>query len=757
MDSQPAIYLQQETRTVLPKSTMQNGSSSEVNCKSHQFPVSKNHVSSACPNLVKVSEVDSNNTKQMGPSGVQEEFQPLEVETEQDQNPDQPLKRPDGWEEFEHDTKCGIGGYEPQWLQKLASKKSYVLMYGLIGMFHLIIGSYFVATISTIEKRFKIPSRTSGLITSAVDIAGLFSSFLISYLGNRGHKTRWVASGTLLVGLSCFMRLVPHLIFGPGQDALELTEEYGTSHHTAVGNFSSINEDSQAFVCRSEYEDEEDCSVDSLSSIPSIIFFVSFLIHGIGTCAYYNLGMSYLDDNIRKNKTPILLAIWQCIRMLGPTIGYLYGSYALQKYVAVSVHPTITIDDPRWIGAWWHAWGPFGVMCLILALMFALFPKKLPRAAQRTMAEVAEGKLTNRTTGISFFDFKMVLRRLTKNKVLLFNSFSSVFYMFGLTGYWTFMPKYMETQFRQSASRSSLLTGTVGLICSALGIMASGAVISKFKPRPHYLAGWNVIVEAMDVIGHFSYSFLSCTVDDLHGDMKPDHSWDLIADCNTDCDCGPTLKYSPVCAIDGSNTFYSACHAGCTTLEIVNGTKMYGNCSCIGSEGMGWAVDGACQVDCSTNFTIFLVTLCIMQFLSASGRAGNTIIQFRCVDQDDKSMSIGFTEALLCALAFIPGPIVYGVLLDSACIVWGQTCGETGNCWLYDGQRLGFLLNFTASGFLLGGTLLDIGVWYNVKDLQIYDKEVETGNMKKKKTKKNTREEQERIDQLNEPCEFPLL
>lgn len=68
-----------------------------------------------------------------------------------------------------------------------------------------------------------------------------------------------------------------------------------------------------------------------------------------------------------------------------------------------------------------------------------------------------------------------------------------------------------------------IVLGTVGLICSALGIMASGAVISKFKPRPHYLAGWNVIVEAMDVIGHFSYSFLSCTVDDLHGDMKPDH------------------------------------------------------------------------------------------------------------------------------------------------------------------------------------------------------------------------------------------
>jgi hypothetical protein len=62
------------------------------------------------------------------------------------------------------------------------------------------------------------------------------------------------------------------------------------------------------------------------------------------------------------------------------------------------------------------------------------------------------------------------------------------------------------------------------------------------------------------------------------------------------------------------------------------------------------------------------------------------------------------------------------------------------------------------SGFLLGGTLLDIVVWYYVKDLQIYDKEDETDNMKKKKTsKKRKREEQERIDQLNKPFEFPLL
>jgi hypothetical protein len=62
-----------------------------------------------------------------------------------------------------------------------------------------------------------------------------------------------------------------------------------------------------------------------------------------------------------------------------------------------------------------------------------------------------------------------------------------------------------------------------------MGIVASGAVIARFKPRPRYLAGWNVIVEILEVIGHLSYGFLTCTVDDLHGHMKPDHRLVSIA------------------------------------------------------------------------------------------------------------------------------------------------------------------------------------------------------------------------------------
>jgi hypothetical protein len=58
-----------------------------------------------------------------------------------------------------------------------------------------------------------------------------------------------------------------------------------------------------------------------------------------------------------------------------------------------------------------------------------------------------------------FLDFKATLGRMLKNKVLMCNSLSSVCFVFGLIGQWTFMPKYMETQFNQSASTAALISG----------------------------------------------------------------------------------------------------------------------------------------------------------------------------------------------------------------------------------------------------------------------------------------------------------
>jgi solute carrier organic anion transporter family, member 5A len=54
------------------------------------------------------------------------------------------------------------------------------------------------------------------------------------------------------------------------------------------------------------------------------------------------------------------------------------------------------------------------------------------------------------------------------------------------------------------------VTGTVALIFSAVGILSSGAVISKYKPKARKLALWNVIVGGLTVVGMIVYAFLGC-------------------------------------------------------------------------------------------------------------------------------------------------------------------------------------------------------------------------------------------------------
>nr|CAD7448476.1 unnamed protein product [Timema bartmani] len=62
---------------------------------------------------------------------------------------------------------------------------------------------------------------------------------------------------------------------------------------------------------------------------------------------------------------------------------------------------------------------------------------------------------------------------------------------------------------------------------------------------------------------------------------------------------------------------------------------------------------------------------------------------------------------------------------DKTCMVWGKTCSGTGNCWIYNTENMRNLLNFTAAGFIAVGALVDVTVWYYVKDVKIFDEEVE--------------------------------
>jgi len=60
------------------------------------------------------------------------------------------------------ETECGLGPCRGPRLQKLANKKSYLLAYSFLGLFQSMFFSYSIATLTTLEKQFKLNSQTTG-------------------------------------------------------------------------------------------------------------------------------------------------------------------------------------------------------------------------------------------------------------------------------------------------------------------------------------------------------------------------------------------------------------------------------------------------------------------------------------------------------------------------------------------------------------------------------------------------------------------
>lgn len=217
-------------------------------------------------------------------------------------------------------------------------------MFGIVGLIFSSTHAYYNGTISTLEKRFKIPSKNMGFIATGNDITGFMLSTLIAYYGGKGdwnqhsyvtdntfnsiflgHRPRWMAFGVVAIVIYCLMNAWPHFLYGPGEDALSLTVEYGSvkdsqllSLNRSINNkmicqkngkaafliiFSPSNQEILVTAATPCQKDE-----DNGNLIAQIFLFVAQLIAGVGQSLKHTLGISYLDDNIKKSKTPALIS-----------------------------------------------------------------------------------------------------------------------------------------------------------------------------------------------------------------------------------------------------------------------------------------------------------------------------------------------------------------------------------------------------------------------------------------------------------------
>ncbi|KYB29909.1 Solute carrier organic anion transporter family member 4C1-like protein [Tribolium castaneum] len=574
------------------------------------------------------------------------------------------------------DTECGLGPFAPHWLQMFASKQAFLIVFCIAwvlqGMYH----TYFVSAITTIEKLFQIQSKITGIIMSATEIGQIGSSLLLTYYGGQGHRPKWIAWGWF-----CSRQLIsandltgitkdPNVCKLPSAiDALEPSAHWGNT--TLPVTASGVGVSNILQTCHEELDTEHRIQ-PSVTKIVLAIFFISLLGVGMGQTAVYTLGIPYIDDNVASKESPLYFAITIGVRILGPALGFIVGSLCTSVYADLSVDPKIDTTDPRWVGAWYLGLVLISGLLMLASFAMFAFPKRL-KTAKPTPRIHQPGRKHP-----SIRDFPKTVKRLLKNDILMFRTASSVLHILPIAGLYTFLPKYLESQFRLPTPSANMISGVGGILVMGVGIIISGVFILRVKPNARFVAAWIAFTAIIYAVGMGILMFIGCPMDDLAGIQTRHEFATFDLNCNkSTCECNQD-KFSPICGQDGK-TYLSPCHAGCRNYTEKEGKIVeYSDCLCVAHDDnvtislpdsvlYGNATIGYCDVQCP-NFTWYIILFSIFVFIHSTSEVGSMLLILRCVDPRDKAMALGLIQFAIGLFGNVPCPIVYGAVVDSACL-----------------------------------------------------------------------------------------
>ncbi|XP_065344246.1 solute carrier organic anion transporter family member 5A1 [Cloeon dipterum] len=683
---------------------------------------------------------------------------------------------------------CGFLSCRPSGLQRFASIKVFVLLLSvLVTLQQALASGYISSVITTIEKRFEIPSSHSGLIASSYEIGNVFTVIFVSYLGSRKHIPIWIAIGSLVMGIGSMVFMVPHFYAEP---------------HLADGNSGSSNASEN--ICQRVSVREQDMGLGVLSSAglsspalspgsrvdncimstpsttgPVLIFLFAQFLLGCGGSPLFTLGTTYIDDHVHPESSAIYIGIMYSMAAFGPVCGFLLGAYLLSFHMDSLSSVPVLIDpgDRRFVGMWWGGFFLCGVLLLVLSLPFMLFPKTLRREKERvrlqqktaaaitaggeekvnlvsngdigtaprnSVAEQGDKKNNAKDASCCFkaMEFVFAVKRLLCNPIYIVTCLGACMELAIVSGFVVYLPKYLETQFSLGKSQASVFTGGIAVPGACIGIFLGGCVLKRLQLKPKGLVQFVLFSNILCLSLYALLFFLGCDNVKMAGTTMPyfnssktePFQVNLTASCNFGCEC-PTSDVEPVCGNNGL-TYFSPCHAGCTAFSS---RSNYTNCACIlGNMSsiitsnsaqfaevtmVPVATAGPCNSPCQTIFP-FLILLFFMTFLVALTQMPLLMIVLRSVKEEERAFALGVQFVIFRLFGYIPAPILFGNLIDSTCLLWKNTCGEKGGrCLLYDIEMFRYKYVGICAIIKVAALILFLIDWHLVRKRQSLDKQ----------------------------------
>ncbi|XP_044142967.1 solute carrier organic anion transporter family member 2B1 isoform X1 [Bufo gargarizans] len=578
--------------------------------------------------------------------------------------------------------------------------KIFVVCHGLLQLSQLLLSGYLKSSISTIEKRFGLSSQTSGILASFNEIGNTVLIVFVSYFGSRVHRPRFIGCGALIVCLAGFIMCLPHFIMGQYEYDKSIASVYSNTTDICQSGLLSQSPSSDQCVANTQTDNKNVLS----------ILFIGQILLGIGGVPIQPFGISYIDDYASKRNSPLYIGILFAVTVMGPGVAFILGSAMLRYYVDIDKFPAseivLTPSDPRWIGAWWLGFIVAASVVALASIPYFFFPKEMTKqqvkheSADESKPGLMDAFKNNpdRSEPLSLAQFirvfPKVLLRTLKNPIYILVVLAQANLSAMICGLATFMAKFLERQFSVTASLANLLIGSVNIPGAMAGIVLGGIIMKRFQLSSRQCGAMCVIGLFCCILIALPLLFLGCSTQQFaspHVDQGLSVGlWHNVTECSSECGCSESA-FNPICGADGIE-YISPCYAGCEGINFdykENKVLNYTRCRCITSPGSGnSATPGSCGTSCYHLLLPFMILSCLAGTLASTSQTPSFMLILRSVNPAEKSLAIGIQFMLLRILAWLPGPVMFGSMIDSTCTLWGKKCGAKAACQYYNTDLL---------------------------------------------------------------------
>ncbi|XP_014667308.1 PREDICTED: solute carrier organic anion transporter family member 3A1-like [Priapulus caudatus] len=518
------------------------------------------------------------------------------------------------------DDECGLV-CRPRWARHLASLQLFMLTYSVVWLAHGGFYAYLVGSITTIERRFRFPSRQIGVLISINEFFHVALVVFASYFGGKGHKPRVLAAGVLVCSAGVLALSLPHYVYGADRRAttsadLNVTSLVGppVCRRGWTGGDGGGDEDA---VCRRESASNRNAY---------FIMAAGKALVGIGGSSLYALGTSYIDDNVSPQRSALYLGVVYSMRTFGPVLGMILSAVCAGIYVVPSdPPPDLTPWDPRWIGAYWLGFVILAAILAAVAIPMAMFPRRLPsnKKTAREDDDVTTALAGERehTTADGDVIINVIVSKpkellhslldLLRNPVYVCVALGACVDLHVVTGYFVWLPKFIETQFSQPAFSAAIVAALATLLPSCVGYIVGGLLINRLRLSCKGIILIVIVGNAIyGTLGGVVPMFLGCDDVPFAGHVGAD-GLDVTEPCNVDCRCD-SATYMPVCGATGIS-FYSPCHAGCSGMALTDNplVQNFTHCACV-----DYATTGMCKKECG-HYRAYVAVTSVKEILAS--------------------------------------------------------------------------------------------------------------------------------------------